>query len=640
MDLYKGPFLDGFFVPEAVELEEWIGRERSRLAGGYRKALESLAQAAEDQKDFHHAVEYWRRLAAHDPYDSRVASRLMHALEAVGNRAGAVQHASVHERLLHSEFGMPLPKEIVAFVERVKREPIAAVTTSPTAVAVAEPAPPAQQRVDHPTTTKKLRTARVAALFIVIAGVVWAVRGSDRNDAATASAPAIAVLPFENVGNPEDEYFAAGMTDEITSRLDAVSGLGVVPSRASERYARSTKTLREIGRELGVDYALLGHVRWSGNDRPDRRVRVTLELLRVNDERQLWSHTYDRVIDDIFEVQSDIATQVTNHLNITVADAERRQLSATPAENHEAYTLYLKGRYFWHKRTEGRVQTAQQYFQQAVDLDPGYALAWAGLADVWIFRGWYSLLAPRETFPKAKEAALRALQFDSTLAEAHASLAHVHFEFDHDWQAAEREYLRAIQLKPGYAVAHHWYGGFLSAMGRHKEALQHAETAGELDPLAPIIQTWIGLRYYFAGKYEQAIVEFGKAIELDREFAPAYCHLAWAYQQKGRFSEAITEVQRALANDPQNLLYLASLADAYAKAGRTNDARATLARLQEASKTRHVSAYHVAVVYIALGETDTALDWLERAYEEQSPWIGYLEVDPRVAPLREQPRFQ
>jgi DNA-binding SARP family transcriptional activator/TolB-like protein len=640
--LYKGPFLDGFFVPEAPEFEEWSQRERERLARGYHTALEALAQAAENEKDFHKAVEHWRALAGHDAYDSRVAARLIQALAAVGNRAGALQHASVHERLLQTEFGMALPQEIVTLVERLKQERVAAMTTSPPPATVSEPAPPRPQHAaSTPVVTNKSRVAlTLVTLLLVAVAAVWGLRRSDRNGSEQTRAPAIAVLPFENVGNAEDEYFAAGMTDEITSRLGAVSGLGVVPSRASERYARGSKTMREIGRELGVDYVLLGNVRWAGKDNPDRKVRVTLELLRVEDERQLWSNTYDRVIDDIFQVQSDIATQVINRLGITLEEPERRQLSAIPAENHEAYTLYLKGRYFWNKRTEGRVQTAQNYFQQAVDLDPGYSLAWVGIADVWIFRGWYSLLAPRETFPKAKQAVLRALQFDSTVAEAHASLAHIHFEFDHDWQAAEREYLRAIQLKPNYAIAHHWYGGFLSAMGRHEEALQHAETARRLDPIAPIIQTWIGLKYYFAGKYDRAIAEYGKAIELDREFAPAYWHLGWAYEQAGRFNEAIAEAQRAQTNDPQNLLYSASLAHAYAKAGRSVDARATLARLAEAAKTRHVSAYHVAVVYIALGETDTALDWLDRAYEEQSPWIGYVRVDPRVAPVREHPRFK
>jgi tetratricopeptide (TPR) repeat protein len=235
---------------------------------------------------------------------------------------------------------------------------------------------------------------------------------------------------------------------------------------------------------------------------------------------------------------------------------------------------------------------------------------------------------------------MRALEFDSTLAEAHTSMAHIYLEFDHDWGAAEREYRRAIELNPTYPVAHHWYGGFLSAMGRHEEALQHAETARGLDPLSPIIQTWVGLRYYFARKYDDAIAEYLKALELDPDFAPAHWHLGWAYEQTGRFKEGVAEAERALAIDGGNLLYLASLGHAYARAGKANEARATLARLAQASANRHVSAYHVAVIHIALGDTNAGLDWLERAYDEQSPWIGYLRVDPRVDPVRSHPRFE
>jgi TolB-like protein/Flp pilus assembly protein TadD len=487
-------------------------------------------------------------------------------------------------------------------------------------------------------------------LPVAVVGTVWLLRVGE--DGAPTQQPAgalqvdaqrsttIAVLPFENLGPADDEYFAAGMTDEITSRLGAVSGLGLVSGRAAQRYAHTDMTMREIGRELGIDYLLAGSVRWAGSRGGSRSVRITVELLRAQDERQLWSTTYDRVIDDIFEVQSDIAGQVIERLGVTLLERERSRLSAHPTENHEAYTLYLKGRYFWNKRTEENIQTGLDYFQQAVNLDPGYSLAWVGIADTWIFRGWYSRLAPRETFPKAKSAARRALEFDSTLAEAHASMAHIHFEFDHDWDAAEREYRRAIELNPTYPIAHHWYGGFLSAMGRHQEALQHAETARALDPLSLIIQTWVGLRYYFAGKHEEAIVEYLKALELDSDFAPAHWHLGWAYEQTGRFAEGVSEAERALAIDGGNLLYSASLGRAYALAGRKAEARATLAALTQASTNRHVSAYHVAVIHVALEDTNAALDWLDRAYEEQSPWIGYLGVDPRVDPLRSHPRFE
>jgi TolB-like protein/Tfp pilus assembly protein PilF len=490
------------------------------------------------------------------------------------------------------------------------------------------------------------RALLAAGVLALVLGAGWMMRSQQRQNAARPLPPsagvsrprAIAVLPFENLGPPDQEYFAVGMTDEIASRLSAVRGLGVVASRATRRYAGTRRSMREVGQELGIDYVLVGSVRWNGPG--SRRVRITLALLRAQDERQLWATTYDRVIDDVFDVQSDIAGQVVDRLGLTLVEGERRRLSAQPATNHEAYTLYLKGRYYWNKRTERDVQVALEYFQRATDVDPGYSLAWVGIADTWIARGWYSRLAPRETFPQAKYAVMRALQFDSTLAEAHASLAHIHLEFDYDWIAAEREYRRAIELNPTYAVAHHWYGGFLSAMGRHPEALQQARLAASLDPLSPIIQTWVGLRYYFAGQHQHAIAEIRKALEIDRNFAPAHWHLGMAYEQSGQYAEGVAEAERALALDPGSLLYLASVGHAYARAGRVPEARATLDRLAEASRTRHVSAYHVAVIHLALGDTTAALDWLERALAERSPWIGYLVVDPRVAPLRSHPRFQ
>ena len=494
-----------------------------------------------------------------------------------------------------------------------------------------------------------VRLGIVATVLLVAIGAAWlayanrdnaAPRPGATSDGVAGKSTIVAVLPFENLGSDDDEYFAAGMTDEITSRLGAVTRLGLIPRRTAQRHARSNKTMREIGQELGADYLVAGSVRWAGSDSGARTVRITVELVGADDERQLWSTTYERVIDDIFEVQSDIARQVTDRLGVTLLEGEGNRMSAKATENHEAYTLYLKGRYFWNKRTETDIQRALDHFQQAVDLDPGYSLAWAGIADVWIFRGWYSRLAPQETFPRAKTAARRALLFDSTLAEAYASIAHIGLEFDHDWEAAERAYRRAIELKPTYAVAHHWYGGFLSAMGRHDEALQQAEIARSLDPLSLIIQTWMGLRYYFARNYDAAIAEYQKAVELDNDFAPAPWHLAWAYEQTGRFNEGVAAAERALALDEGNLLYLASLGRAYAKAGREKDARAILSRLDAASPERHVSAYHVALVHIALGETNAALDWLEQAYEQRSPWIGYLAVDPGLDPVRSQPRFR
>jgi serine/threonine-protein kinase len=490
------------------------------------------------------------------------------------------------------------------------------------------------------------RSSRVVlgvALAIAALAGVWLLRTVGRDGATTAPAGTmtIAVLPFDNLGPADREYFAAGMTEEITARLGSVSGLGLVPRRATQARvgAGAGRTLRDIGRDLGTDYLLAGSVRWGETTSGPPPVRITLQLVRARDERQIWATTYDRTTDDIFEVQSDIAGQVIERLGLSVGAGARQRLAAAPTGNREAYTLYLKGRYFWNKRTEADIQTALEYFERAVDLDPSYALAWAGIGDVWIFRGFYSRLAPRESFPKAKSAVARALEFDSTLAEAHASLAHIRFEFDHDWDGAEREYRRAIELNPSYPTAHHWYGGFLSGMRRHEEALREAEAARGLDPLSRIVQTWIGLRHYFAHRYDAAIAEYLKALELEGDFAPAHWHLGWAYAQVGRLEEAVTEAERALALDPGNLIYLASVGHAYALTGRSRDARAVLARLDTASTTRHVSAYHVAAIHIALGDTVAGLDWLERALAEQSPWIGYLLVDPRVDALRRHPRF-
>jgi tetratricopeptide (TPR) repeat protein len=320
----------------------------------------------------------------------------------------------------------------------------------------------------------------------------------------------------------------------------------------------------------------------------------------------------------------------------------RSEAVAVPrtTDNREAYILYARGRYFWNKRNERDVERALDYYRQAVDIDPSYALAWSGIADAWIFRGWYALLAPREAFPRAKHAALRALEFDSTLAEAHASLAHVHFEYDHDWAAAERQYRRALQLKPDYAVAHQWYGGFLSGMGRHAEALAQADTAVRLDPLAPIIQTWLGLRYYFARRYDEAIAEFGKAVQLSDAFAPAYWHLSWALLEAGRSADAIAAAKRATERDSGNVLFVAALGYAYARAGRSSEARAVLVRLAEASRTRYVPVYDVGLIHLALGERDAGLQSLERALAEQSVMTGYLRVDPRVDVVRTDPRFK
>ena len=494
---------------------------------------------------------------------------------------------------------------------------------------------------DVRTSRRRFVALGAGVLFVVLALVVGlSSRGPRDTPAGEAAArQMIVVLPFENLGPPEDEYFADGMTDEITSRLGTVDGIGVISRKSALRYAGTDKGTQEIGEELGVDFILGGSIRWAARADGASRVRITPELIRVDDDSQLWSASYERVIEDIFEVQSDIAGQVIERLGVTLGDGARAPLTARQTENTEAYTLYLKGRHFWNKRTKADMETGLSYFQQAVELDPGYALAHVGIADAWIFRGWYSILAPKETFPKAKHAALQALEFDDTFAEPHTSLAHIYFEFDHDWEAAEKEYTRAIELNPKHATAHHWYSRYLSGMGRHEESLRHAETARELDPLSLIINTWVGMCHYLARRYDVAITEYQKALELGPNFTAGHWHAGWAFEQTGRYEEAIAHAQRAVERSGGSPTYMASLGHAYAIAGKLTEAREILEQLEEASRTSHVSAYHVAVIHGALGEIDEGFGWLDLALEEQSPWIGFMRVDPRLDPFRSDARF-
>jgi TolB-like protein/Tfp pilus assembly protein PilF len=472
--------------------------------------------------------------------------------------------------------------------------------------------------------------------FVIIAllviAVVWLVY--ERESGQAASDNSVAVLPFENLSlDPDDAFFAAGIHEETLNQLAKLRNLSVTSRTSVLRFQDTDLSIPEIAEELNVRTIMEGSVRYAAD-----RVRVTAQLIDADTDEHLWSEVYERDFADIFSIQSDIAVNIANALEAEFSLEERQSIERAPTDSPEAYALYLKGRYFWNIRTEEAIQKALDYFQQAVALDSGYALAYSGIGDVWIFRGWYSVLAPKETFPKAIEAVTKALSFDETLAEAHTSRAHVYLEFEHDWAAAEAEYLRAIELNPRYPIAHHWYGGFLSAMERHDEALRQAHAARELNPLSLIINTWVGLRHYFAGRYIQAIHEYEKALELNPDFAPAHWHLGWALEQTGQYDAAVASAERAMAIS-DNPIYLSSLGHAHAKSGNEGRARNILDRLAEISLMRHVSAYHTAVIHAALGDIDESFTWLERAFAERSPWIGYMKVDPRLDPLRSDTRF-
>jgi TolB-like protein/Flp pilus assembly protein TadD len=481
---------------------------------------------------------------------------------------------------------------------------------------------------------RALEYALIGLLVVAVGWVFYRVELDDRRPQG-ALENSIAVLPCDSFStDTENEYFAASLHEAMVDQLVKIRSLDVIARTSVLQYADAARPITEIAQELRAKSVIECSVAYG-----DGRIVISAQLVDGETGIHIWSERYNREFKDIFGIQADIAINVANALEAELSREEQDTLEKPPTDSPEAYALYMKGRHFWNLRSEALMESALGVFHEAIELDPNFALAQVGIADVWIFRGWYSVLPPQETFPKAKEATEKALAIDPGLAAAHASRAHIYLEFDYDWEAAEREYKLAIELDPKYAIGHHWYGGYLSAAGRHDEAMEQALLARELEPVSLIINTWVGLRHYFAGRYPMAVEAIGYALDLDPDFAPAHWHLSWAYEQLGEFDAAIASAEKAVAIS-KNPVYLASLGHAHAKAGHVEDARRILAELDRLALTQHVSAFHVAVIYGALGDVDNAFLWLDRAYDERAPWIGYMQVDPRLDPLRSDPRFE
>lgn len=457
---------------------------------------------------------------------------------------------------------------------------------------------------------------------------------------STVSRTMLAVLPFDNLSaDPDQEYFSDGMTEELIAQLGRLepSQLSVIARPSAMRYKATSKRVEEIGRELGVNYVLSGSVRRVGN-----RVRITAQLAQVHDQTQLWAQSYDGTLSDILGLQSDVAKAIGREIKVVLPPSDQAMLTTRRQINPEAYEAYLKGRYYWNKRTEDALNKAAEYFQQAIRMNPEYALAYSGLADSYILLGdtGYGILPPRQAMRDAKPAAIRALEIDDTLAEAHTSLASVREQFDWDWDDSEREYKRAIELQFGYANAHHWYAYLLAQMGRLDEAAAEILCARELDPLSLIINADLGWVYYLAHRYDQAIERLFKTLELDPNFIRAHYLLGRSYVEKAVYHKAIEELQRASDLSARKAVYLAGLACGYAASGRAREAMQILGELKERSKTRYVPPFDIGLVYIALGQVDSGFAWLEKAFEEGSDFKDELGAGPALDPLRTDPRFQ
>jgi TolB-like protein/DNA-binding winged helix-turn-helix (wHTH) protein/Tfp pilus assembly protein PilF len=505
---------------------------------------------------------------------------------------------------------------------------------------------PDGQLDSHGRGARDLRSAVIAsgvtALVVIIASTLWISRWRH----VPAEEPGrimIAVLPFENfTGDAGQEYFSDGLTEEMISQLgDLDPGhLGVIARTSVMHYKHTQESIPQIGKDLGVQYVIEGSVR-----RDSERVRITAQLIQVKDQSHLWAREYDRELGHLLELQAEIAREVANEIEFSLSgrrpiEAAQEAAARVPEpKSYEAYDLYLKGRYFWNKRTAEGFRQAADYFQQAVDKDPNYGGAYAGLADTFtLVSAWY--IGPQsELMPKARTAALRALELDESLAEAHASLALIKENYDYDWPGSEKEFRRAIQLGPQYATAHQWYAEFLSRQGRFEEAFAESEQARQLDPLSLIIATDYASIFYNSRQYDSAVKQCLSVLELDPNFHHARDLLIPSYLRLGRYDEAVDEINRWAAPD-QGPWAWAARATVYSRLGHAEEARRELVKLERLSGSRADRTPALLIAYSGTGQKERVIELLQRAYSEHSNAIVQIKVDPMYDPVRNDPRFK
>jgi TolB-like protein/DNA-binding winged helix-turn-helix (wHTH) protein/Tfp pilus assembly protein PilF len=480
----------------------------------------------------------------------------------------------------------------------------------------------------------------LSVLAIVLAGV-FGFRYLKRPSPTTGPSSqltSLVVLPFENLSADKDQaYFADGMTDELIAHLAKIRSLRVISRTSSMEYKGTHKTLSQIARDLNVDSVVEGTVLRSGD-----RVRITAELVQVATDRHLWAETYESQLGDILTLQSHVASAIVNEIRVKLTPEDQVRLATTRPVSTQSYENYLKGRYYWNKRSQEGLTKAIDYFQLAIEQDPNYALAYAGLADCYSIIGSaiVGTVPASEVAPKARAAALKSLELDNTLAEAQTSLATVRFNYDWDWNAAASGFRRAVELNPSYATAYQRNSLYLMSMGRTSESIAEMNRAHDLDPLSVSMNFSLGWRLYMAREYDQAIEQLRNTIDMDPDFVLPHLVLGQAYEQKKMYDQAIAELRRAADISQSSPPAIAALARIYAVSGRTSEARKLLDQLMEQSKKRYVSPFYVAIVYAGLGENDQALDWIEKAYKDRSNAIVFAKVDPQLDTLRATPRFQ
>jgi DNA-binding winged helix-turn-helix (wHTH) protein/TolB-like protein/Tfp pilus assembly protein PilF len=480
----------------------------------------------------------------------------------------------------------------------------------------------------------RVLVALVVILVVAAAAVIYFPRSLTKPVGAGASIKSIAVLPFKPLSaDGGEEYLGLGIADTLITKLNGVSQLIVRPTSAVSKYTGTGQDALAAGRELGVESVLEGSTHRSGD-----RLRVTARLIRVSDGKLLWAGKFDENQTDMFKVEDSISEKVGGALALTLSGEEKRLLSKHYTNDPDAYQAYMIGRYNWNQGTVSGWKKGFEYFNQAIEKDPNFALAHCGLAEIYLDLG-ADLLSPAEAMPKAKAEAMKAIEIDDTLAEAHTSMGSVKAFYDWDWQAAEEEFKWAIQLNPNSALAHQAYGTFLAPMGRHDESIGEMKRARDLYPFVPATSESLGWGFYFAGRYGEAIAELRGTLEMDANMAEAHQFIGQAYRQQGKYDESIAELQKAVSLSGGEATQKAILATAYAMSGRRAEAKKVLAEVEKLSQQRYVSPYYVAMIYAALGEKEQALAFLERAYGERSRRLVFLKVNPVWDSLRSDPRF-
>jgi serine/threonine protein kinase/Flp pilus assembly protein TadD len=512
--------------------------------------------------------------------------------------------------------------DLRADLQRLKRDSDSARVTTLSAIVPPGEAGPSWHR-------NRVRTASGIAVAALLVLGTWftAFRGPSQ------AIDSVAVLPFVNAsGDADMEFLSDGLTENLISNLSQLPNLRVMARSTMFRYKGNNADPQKVGQDLRVRAVLSGRLLRRGDT-----VIIQAELMDVAKDSQLWGGHYNRKAADVFILQEDLSKEISEKLRLRLTGDERRQLTKRYTENAEAYQLYLRGRFFWNKWTPEESQKAIGYFEQAIDKDPGYALAYAGLADTYISQAWFGELPPREAVPKAEAAALKALEIDDLVAEAHVSLAFASFVYDWDWPAAEKHFDRALALSPNYSNAHSWHSFYLATIGRSDEALAEAKRALDLDPASPGASQNVALQYYYARRLDEALEQFQKTLEMD--YHDAHLGLGYVYAAKGMYQEALPEFEEYAKLDRGTPRSIGVLAYTHARLNERSQALRALKELGELSKKRYVPSASFAIIYVGLEDKDQAFTWLEKAYKERSR-LPLLKIDPIWDPLRADPRFK